>query len=856
MGKKYMEFSSNGKKIVLSKKQMEKFYRKLNLEDAKEGQMLVIIGGDDGSIINYLAKVVEYRFVAVVEPLKSVSSKKRIRNYYSQLERISRGMIRYFYELEKDENSNSLFSFFMRWGQLLNASKVVVNPIYEEYFPKEALEALKKVKRYMIEALTSKGNSVQDEFYGIRNALYNLIKYKNSLRFVKNLNFDTVISVAAGPSLDDHMDELRELAKKYPVIAVDAVWRKLVDNGIIPDFVCSQERVLVVYEIAFKDRGEFPERSIYIPQIFTHPYAVNCAENVIFATRPAIPSNLYLHFHLYREALPVSTSTNVGLMNLTIAEKLSAKNILIFGQDLAYREDRTHAEGVDTSHVSKNKKEWIYVPGNRRKMVPTSKVFQRFILNFETYAMGMKPKGMKFYNFSDGAKINGFIDSDENMFREFLKKDVEKPDIFNLVEKVNFKDEHFFNWLKSERMILDNQRGIIQDLIDNPDSRESLEKFLKEFLENFTLLRTIMDIAITPFLAQMMSRRSRDFSGIKKNASAFMEMLNILEKMLDNTEKIIKGEGRIPPEDADIDELMDYMMYEIVQKIPFDDRGEIRKDATEYEIKNALIAFMRGFNPTNYTQFVKLAKEMEENYKTEENLPVIDSAMRMIFESIKLNWEVHKNTDPRLRYPLAAYAYRTGNYEYVIKFLEGFEDRAPWEDIILANAYLNLGKPEKSAEVFSRVIGKTRFDPANIVNFQKALIDSQKYVAGWIFHKKFGKLASHRKEYRNNLEILKDIVNNLPECLEINGKKHKIGLNEKCCSTDESVESGILEFEEEIPDLNEIVDILGRRYNLCFQKVGDKRYRYYILHDDSEIDFSELNLVTKFKISQSVSGNS
>ncbi len=57
----------------------------------------------------------------------------------------------------------------------------------------------------------------------------------------ERINNREVVLVAAGPSLDNSMEFLREASKEKVIVAVARVWKKLFDEGIVPDYVVTMD---------------------------------------------------------------------------------------------------------------------------------------------------------------------------------------------------------------------------------------------------------------------------------------------------------------------------------------------------------------------------------------------------------------------------------------------------------------------------------------------------------------------------------------------------------------------------------------------------------------------------------------
>lgn len=151
-----------------------------------------------------------------------------------------------------------------------------------------------------------------------------------------------VVCVAAGPSLSENMDVLKEICGKAVLICVDSAFKVLLDNGIKPDIVTAfdplhhkympliesdidMSSTLLVYGAnVYSDFVKFWKGPKYLYRIATGNYI----DEVIYPGEPV-----------------QETAQTVAIANLIIASKISDSNIFLFGQDLCY-DKFTHAGGA------------------------------------------------------------------------------------------------------------------------------------------------------------------------------------------------------------------------------------------------------------------------------------------------------------------------------------------------------------------------------------------------------------------------------------------------------------------------------------------------------------------------------
>ncbi len=192
----------------------------------------------------------------------------------------------------------------------------------------------------------SAGTSIDDSFLGFKSTLDNskTIFSSGALEslFAKGRDC-VVVSVAAGPSLNDHWEYLRAYQDRLIIIAVDTVLKPMLDRGIEPDFVTAIERVSIVTDFF---RGlKIPQRTSLVAPSLVLPETFEAFQGRRFVYGPAAP---------YREALglgflPVlSAGSSAGNLNLALAKALGASKVILVGHNLAFAENshESHVKGT------------------------------------------------------------------------------------------------------------------------------------------------------------------------------------------------------------------------------------------------------------------------------------------------------------------------------------------------------------------------------------------------------------------------------------------------------------------------------------------------------------------------------
>lgn len=128
---------------------------------------------------------------------------------------------------------------------------------YRTYEAPTTLAVAKTVAERIIYQMRHMGNDFTDSVWGITHDLANVRNLDGALDVDKlkdRFRGRPAVVVSAGPSLEKNMHLLPRLAGKALIIAVDTILAKLLKNNIIPDIVCSIERIDEVYEYFYRDK--------------------------------------------------------------------------------------------------------------------------------------------------------------------------------------------------------------------------------------------------------------------------------------------------------------------------------------------------------------------------------------------------------------------------------------------------------------------------------------------------------------------------------------------------------------------------------------------------------------------------
>lgn len=194
----------------------------------------------------------------------------------------------------------------------------------------------------------------------------------------KKVDFEKVpaIIVAAGPSLDKNIEDLKEAAGKAFILATDSAMRMLDKHSIEPDAYLTIDPVKpqVLFENKLSDS---------VPLFY-------CSNSVFEHIKELHGRKVFCHIDNMLPPLikdseaQINAGGNVASSAFSVAQYLGFKNIIIIGQDLAFTDDKKHASVVyDEKKLSEeNQEEYPLVKGQNGEMLRT---FYNFVLYKEWY---------------------------------------------------------------------------------------------------------------------------------------------------------------------------------------------------------------------------------------------------------------------------------------------------------------------------------------------------------------------------------------------------------------------------------------------------------------------------------------
>ncbi|WP_252246658.1 6-hydroxymethylpterin diphosphokinase MptE-like protein [Clostridium sp. ZBS4] len=303
-------------------------------------------------------------------------------------------------------------------GVLENVRKDKRVKIFENYSQK-FLQDFMNISQLVDDILIYKPSVklLHDEYMCLKNALedYSISKiaverfsevmsenYEHNLKlktrtlkeFFKRVNVtgETVIIVAAGPSLDYDINTLKTINGKVKIFSVGRALKTLMENEIKPDMITIIDSQEVVYN---QLKGY---ENLDIPLCFLST-----------ASRWTVSNYNGPKYMFYNEEnkddIIINTGKTVAVATLDIAIKGGAKEIIFVGQDLGFLDNKSHAGTINDVPEDDVYKKVLSVNGS---MINTNAGYMYFKRQIEKQ-IEQNPN-VRFINCSKGARIKGTVE--------------------------------------------------------------------------------------------------------------------------------------------------------------------------------------------------------------------------------------------------------------------------------------------------------------------------------------------------------------------------------------------------------------------------------------------------------------
>lgn len=379
---------------------------------------------------------------------------------------------------------------------------------------------------------------------------YKILDFDKIKKECKEFENKKILYIAAGPSLDDNIEWIKEKQNKFFIVTIGAAYKKLISNNIRIDAILTLDESDILAKLQFDDIGvsKISKNTIIIASTITNSHVLDKFNK----------DNLFL-FEIYyplQKNNIVYSGFSIGEIGLSILLNLNPKDIYLIGLDLALNQKTGSTHSSSSNSITQiinieenqNREEFdlhettIKVKGNLKKEVFTNAFFYSSIKSAEG-KLKSKNKLTKVYNLSKhGAYLKGTVpiklsnikDLEDNLysskeFKEYLNKNnflkLSKVSQKDILKEINFLEkrikpllngierENFNTYYRFYRKILlitikilDNKKSIFYEIITNyfqinipyltyhfndkniDNEKEKLESVKKIFIKHIRIL--------------------------------------------------------------------------------------------------------------------------------------------------------------------------------------------------------------------------------------------------------------------------------------------------------------------------------------------------------------------------------
>lgn len=312
------------------------------------------------------------------------------------------------------ENLTTLINRTLTYDKL-SYMRYIILPNYEMLFPKEAIEFVRIARNIAREEIVQYNTKISFSEVIVKNLLFNARYLCNAYKTTQLIevipNNIPGILVAAGPSLNKNIKELKKAKGKAFIIAVDTAIKPLLREGIVPDMFSIIDGMKPLDLFEAEGVKEIPMLSGLNAAHEVLDYHKGMKffynENYEFAEKIFAESGQFVG--------KVHSGGSVATTAFSLMYMIGIDTIILVGQDLAFTDNKSHADG--TFHEVMEEKDttgYITVEGNIEQKVPTMTSFLVFLDWYKKYIARAKDerkrigRNFRVINATEGgAKIEG-----------------------------------------------------------------------------------------------------------------------------------------------------------------------------------------------------------------------------------------------------------------------------------------------------------------------------------------------------------------------------------------------------------------------------------------------------------------
>ncbi len=324
-----------------------------------------------------------------------------------------------------------------------------------------------------------------------------------------------VLFLAAGPSLDENIEWIKENQNKFIIVTIGAAYKKLLNHSIRIDMIFTLDEQFILDSLQFDDKSVslIDKDTIIVASTITDKrILIKFNENSLFLYEIFLP--------FYKDNIALS-GFSVGELSVAFLLNMNIKEIYLIGLDLALNQKTgsTHMEdnssvGISYNLIEKENKTLfglreglIKVKGNLKEEVYTTGLFYTSIKYMEKFLTKKSPNTVV-YNLSyNGAFFENSIPKkiDEVIVHNYSNIDLSN----NLLDK--FKEYSSISLDNESKLEINKEIGFIRNFLLK-DFYEYKKISVKDYNEFFELtVKLISFITNYEFKSSSISQILRNY---------------------------------------------------------------------------------------------------------------------------------------------------------------------------------------------------------------------------------------------------------------------------------------------------------------------------------------------------------
>lgn len=448
------------------------------MEKISRGSSVSLIGIGNGSYLEQMVEIAEenVRFI-VYEP--SIKIFLEALNCIDVKELSKKSLIVFVIEGVNERGLEGLYNTIFEYA-LLEKSCYFTHPNYRHIFPEKVLKATKTLRKVLFEKLVLYNTNLRFSDVVIQNLLYNMRYlpdvYKTSQFAGIVPNDIPAIVVAAGPSLNKNIEDIKLAKNKALIVAADTAIKPLLKEGIVPDmfFIVDGKKPVELFQIEGIEEVPLVASMISAGEALDY----HKGKKIIYSEGIRPVDCAFAQNGIFLEGL--TSGGSVATAAFGFCYMIGVETIILVGQDLALTGNRTHADGTFKEKMEElDTSGYPLVEGNYEELVPTRGDFQNYLEWYNWFIEGCQKEGnLRVINATEGgAKIKN---TEVMTLREAISQECKRE--VNIKEAIkNIKP--VFNEEQREKVV-----GYLHEL---PIKYEQLEKDAEQAVKLYEKLYVI-----------------------------------------------------------------------------------------------------------------------------------------------------------------------------------------------------------------------------------------------------------------------------------------------------------------------------------------------------------------------------